>query len=51
MASRRRPFVANRNLALWGGIIGLTVGSLLLYDAYEGRGRQRPFLTRFLPAG
>jgi hypothetical protein len=27
----------------------LCVGSFLLYDAYEGRGRNRPFVTRFLP--
>jgi hypothetical protein len=27
----------------------LCAGSFLLYDAYEGRGRTRPFVTRFLP--
>lgn len=44
-----RPVIANRDLALWGGVVMLVVGSWLLYDAYEGRGRTRPFVTRFLP--
>lgn len=45
----KRPVVRNRNTALWGGIALLIAGSWLLYDAYEGRGRQRPFAVRFLP--
>lgn len=44
-----RPVIADRRLALWGGILMLCIGSYLVYDAYEGRGRARPFATRFLP--
>ena len=30
--------------------IGLFIASAwLIYDAYEGRGRKRPFITRVLP--
>lgn len=49
MTGNRRPWVRDRRLALWGGVLLLSLGSALLYDAYEGRGRQRPFVTRFLP--
>jgi hypothetical protein len=45
----RKPVVADRRLALWGGVLMLCVGSFLVYDAYEGRGRSRPFVTKFLP--
>jgi hypothetical protein len=45
----RTPVVHDRRLALWGGVLMLCAGSFLLYDAYEGRGRTRPFVTRFLP--
>jgi hypothetical protein len=44
-----KPWVRDRKVALWGGVIAYTVGTLLVYDAYEGRGRVRPFATRFLP--
>lgn len=44
-----RPIVRDRDAALWGGILALCVGSFLLYDAYEARGRSRPFLTKLLP--
>lgn len=44
-----RPYIRSRSLAQWGGTAALIVGSLLLYDAYEGRGRPRPWLARFLP--
>lgn len=43
------PLVKNRRHALWGGVAALCLGSYLIYDAYEGRGRQRPFAARFLP--
>lgn len=45
----RTPVVHDRQLALWGGVVMLVLGSFLVYDAYEGRGRPRPFITRFLP--
>lgn len=41
--------VHNRKRALWGGVVMVAVGSWLLYDAYEARGRNRPFALRFLP--
>jgi hypothetical protein len=43
------PLVRDRSTALLGGIVLLVAGSALLYDAYEGRGRQRPFIAKFLP--
>lgn len=44
-----RHLVRDRNTALLGGIAAILVGSVLLWDAYEGRGRQRPFAIKFLP--
>ena len=49
--SRRGPFIANRHHALVLGYGGILFGALALWDAYEGRGRRRPFLTKFLPGG
>lgn len=45
----RRPVVPDRRTAMLAGFGFVTLGAWLLYDAYEARGRQRPFLTRFLP--
>ena len=39
----------NRSTALLVGYGGILVGSLALWDAYEGSNRDRPFLTKFLP--
>jgi hypothetical protein len=50
MASRRRPWIANRRTALWLGYGGLLLGAVAMYDAYENRGRQRPFASKFLPS-
>lgn len=41
--------VPDRRTALLAGIGCLTLGAWLLYDAFEARGRTRPFLMRFLP--
>ena len=49
MSGRLTP-VRSRTTCLYGGVAALLVGSMLLYDAYEGRGRDRPFWLRFLPA-
>jgi hypothetical protein len=46
---KRQPVVRDRDVALWGGMLAIVVGSYLLYDAYEARGRTRPFLTKLLP--
>jgi hypothetical protein len=43
--------IRDREKALWGGIAAIIAGSWLLYDAYEARGRKRPFIAKFLPGG
>jgi hypothetical protein len=48
---RRGPVIANRRAALAIGYGGILIGSLALWDAYEKRGRQRPFATKLLPGG
>jgi len=45
----RRPWVADRRTALWGGVALTVAGALLLWDAHERRGVERPFALRFLP--
>jgi hypothetical protein len=47
----RKPMVKDRRVAQWGGVLLITLGSALLWDAYENRGRSRPFLTKLLPGG
>lgn len=49
--SRRRPFIPDRTTALVVGYAGVFLGALALWDAYEGRGKTRPFLTKLLPGG
>lgn len=51
MASRGRgrPFFASRTAALAVGYGGILLGACALWDAYERRGRRRPFVTKFLP--
>lgn len=38
------------NTSAWLGGGFLLLGAMLLNDAFEGRGRPRPFWLRFLPA-
>ena len=45
-----RPRVPDRRTALVGGVLLVSLGAWLLYDAYEARGRSRPFALRLLPA-
>lgn len=45
----KRPVVKDRKTALWLGVAAYVAGSLLLYDAFENRGKPRPFVTKFLP--
>jgi len=51
--SKRQPWrpgiIPDRRTALVGGYALITLGSMLLWDAYEARGKARPFLTKFLP--
>lgn len=44
-----RPVVPDRRTALVAGAVCIIAGSWLLYDAYEHRGRTRPFVLRLLP--
>jgi len=41
--------IKDRRLELGAGIVMFALSSWLIYDAYEGRGRNRPFLARLLP--
>jgi hypothetical protein len=45
----RGPVVPDRRTAQMAGVGFVFLGAWLLYDAYEARGRQRPFWTRLLP--
>lgn len=47
--AKRRPVIRNRRHALVLGYVGLLVGAFAMYDAYERRGKERPFASRFLP--
>jgi hypothetical protein len=42
------PVIPDRRTAQLAGVVLLVAGAYCLYDAYEGRGRPRPFLMRFL---
>lgn len=41
-----RPLVRNRDTALYVGLALWLAGSVLLWDAWEGRGRRRPLAAR-----
>lgn len=49
--SRRKgkPLIADRRTAVALGVGLYLAGSLVLWDAYEHRGAERPFSFRFLP--
>lgn len=47
----RKAVIRDRKTALWLGYGGIVLGALCLYDAYENRGRSRPFASKFLPGG
>lgn len=49
MDRQRSPLVKDRGVELALGIGTFMLATWLIYDAYEGRGRKRPFLARFLP--
>lgn len=46
-----RPMIGDRHVALAAGVALVVAGAFLITDAYERRGRTRPFLMRFLPGG
>jgi hypothetical protein len=45
----RGPLIPSRRAALLLGYGGILLGAVALWDAYERRGKRRPFLTKFLP--
>ena len=45
-----RPVIPDRRTAQLAGVAFVCVGAFLLFDAYEARGRQRPFALRLLPS-
>lgn len=45
----RGPVVPDRQMAVLRGVAFVCVGAFLLYDAYDARGRSRPFLMKLLP--
>jgi len=45
----RKPLVANRDTAILMGAVAYALGSILLWDAFEGRGKGKPFWTKLLP--
>lgn len=45
----RQRIIRDRKVAICVGVAMVVAGSYLVYDAYEGRGRFRPFLMRMLP--
>lgn len=49
MAGRKLYGPRNRRRALLLGYAGIAVGSYLLYEAYEKRGRSRPWLSKLAP--
>lgn len=44
-----KPYIHDRRTAQVAGVVMISVGAWLLYDAYERRGRNRPFALKLLP--
>lgn len=45
-----RPLVRDRNLALYLGLAAWLAGGILLWDAWENRGQDRPLIVRLVGA-
>lgn len=43
------PVIADHRTAKLAGVTCMVLGAWLLYDAYDARGKSRPFALRFLP--
>lgn len=43
------PLIRDQRTAQFAGVLLFCAGSYLLYDAFEARGRSRPFWSRILP--
>lgn len=48
---RRGPVIPDRRAALALGYGGILIGAWALWDAYETRGKRRPFAAKLLPGG
>ena len=48
--ARTRPLVHNRDLAVYGGALLWLAGTVLLWDAYNNRGRSKPLALRIVGA-
>jgi hypothetical protein len=46
---KRPRQLADRRVELGAGIVLFALSTWLIWDAYEGRGRPRPFLAKLLP--
>lgn len=46
----KRPRIRNRRAAMVLGYGGVIVGSWALWEAYERRGKTRPFWAKFVPS-
>lgn len=49
MTAKRKHLIRNRTTTIVVGLALTVAGSLLLYDGFEGRGHQRPWITRLIP--
>jgi hypothetical protein len=47
----RKLIVQDPTAGKWLGIAVTVAGAVLLWDAYEKRGRKRPFLLKWIPGG
>jgi len=48
MGNRHPLRIRDHHTAVLVGLVLTASGAWVLYDAYEGRGKQRPFYLRFL---
>ncbi len=46
-----KPIVRDRQLALALGMAAYVLGTVMLWDAFENRGKSRPFWMRFASGG
>ncbi len=45
----RPTLLRNRQFEIGASVALFVASAWLMFDAYEGRGRKRPFVTRLLP--
>ncbi|MGI8685133.1 MAG: hypothetical protein ACR2MO_08625 [Acidimicrobiales bacterium] len=46
--ARSQPLIGDRNTALALGVAATVLGSILLWDAWEHRGKSRPWAMRLV---